>query len=77
MTNPAPGSPPRDGEGPSPDQSGRSDGAFKDGHPDVDWQGINRMRNLAAHHYHKVSHDLVWAALAARVPELGSRLSQN
>ena len=51
--------------------------AFKDTCPDVDWQGINRMRNLVAHHYDRVSHDLVWAALAVRIPELGSRLSAN
>ena len=50
---------------------------FKDTHPDVDWRGINRMRNLVAHHYDRVSHDLVWAALSVRIPELGSRLSQN
>ena len=51
--------------------------AFKDAHPDVDWRGINRMRNLVAHHYDRVSHDLVWAALSVRIPELGSRMSQN
>lgn len=51
--------------------------AFKDAHPDVDWRGINRMRNLVAHHYDGVSHDLVWPALSVRIPELGSRLSQN
>ena len=51
--------------------------AFKDTCPDVDWQGINRMRNLVAHHYDRVSHDLVWAALSVRLPELGSRLSTN
>lgn len=51
--------------------------AFKDSHPDVDWQGINRMRNLVAHHYDRVSHDLMWAALTVRIPELGSRLSPN
>lgn len=48
--------------------------AFKDEHPDVDWQGINRMRNLVAHHYDRVSDDLVWAALSVRIPDLGSRL---
>lgn len=50
---------------------------FKDRYPDVDWQGINRMRNLVAHHYARVSHDLVWAALSVRIPELGTRLSAN
>lgn len=50
---------------------------FKDCYPDVDWQGINRMRNLVAHHYDRVSHDLIWAALTVRIPELDSRLSAN
>lgn len=49
--------------------------AFKDRYPDVDWQGISRMRNLVAHHYDRVSHDLVWAALSVRIPELRARLS--
>lgn len=47
--------------------------AFKDEHPEVDWQGINRMRNLV-HHDDRVSHDLAWAALSVRIPELGSSL---
>lgn len=51
--------------------------AFKDRYPDVDWQGINRMRNLVAHHDDWVSHDLVWATLSVRIPELGARLSAN
>lgn len=48
---------------------------FKDERPDIDWQGINRMRNLVAHHYDRVSHDLMWAALTGRIPDLGSRLT--
>lgn len=47
---------------------------FKELHPDVDWRGINRMRNLVAHHDDRVSHDLVWAALTVRVPALGASL---
>lgn len=50
---------------------------FKDRYLGVDWQGINRMRNLVAHHYDKVSHDLVWAALSVRIPELGARLREQ
>ena len=49
---------------------------FKDAHPEVDWQGIHRMRNLVAHHYDRVSHDLVWVALTARIPGLGTTLAQ-
>ncbi len=39
-------------------------------HADVDWAGINRMRNLVAHHYDKVNDDLLWLALAVRIPKL-------
>ena len=39
-------------------------------HPEVDWAGINRMRNLEAHHDDKVNDDLLWTALAVRIPRL-------
>lgn len=43
---------------------------FKLAHPEVDWVGINRMRNLVAHHYDKVNDDLLWQAISVRVPHL-------
>ena len=43
---------------------------FKAQHPGVDWTGINRMRNLVAHHYDKVNDDLLWQALTVRIPKL-------
>jgi uncharacterized protein with HEPN domain len=43
---------------------------FKAQHPDVDWTGISRMRNLVAHHYDKVNDDLLWQALTVRIPKL-------
>lgn len=43
---------------------------FKTQHPEVDWIGINRMRNLVAHHYDKVNDDLLWEALVGRIPKL-------
>lgn len=43
---------------------------FKDGHPEVEWVKIQRMRNLVAHHYDKVQADFVWATLAHRIPAL-------
>lgn len=39
-------------------------------HSEVDWVGINRMRNLVAHHDDKVNDDLLWLAISARVPNL-------
>lgn len=43
---------------------------FKSRFPEVDWIGIQRMRNLVAHHYDKVNDDLLWQALTVRVPSL-------
>ncbi len=43
---------------------------FKAQHPSMDWTGINRMRNLVAHHYDKVNDDLLWQALTVRIPNL-------
>lgn len=43
---------------------------FKAEHEDVPWVAISRMRNLVAHHYDKVNDDVMWAALAVRVPEM-------
>jgi len=48
---------------------------FKADHPTVDWSGINRMRNLVAHHYDKVNDDLLWEALMVRIPALLDALS--
>ena len=47
---------------------------FKAEYPEVDWVGIGRMRNLIAHHYDKVEDELVFRALACRIPELLHRL---
>ncbi|HOC12785.1 MAG TPA: DUF86 domain-containing protein [Propionicimonas sp.] len=47
---------------------------FKAAHPDIDWAGINRMRNLVAHHCGKVNDDLMWQALTGRIPNLVNRI---
>jgi uncharacterized protein with HEPN domain len=47
--------------------------AFKTQHPEVDWVGINRMRNLEAHDA-KVNDDLLWQALTVRIPALLTEL---
>lgn len=48
---------------------------FKEDHSNVDWSGINRMRNLVAHHDDKVNDDLLWEALKVRIPALIKDLS--
>lgn len=47
---------------------------FKVQHREVDWVGINRMRNLVAHHRDLVNDDLLWQAIAVRVPALVAAL---
>ena len=42
--------------------------AYKDARPEIDWVRITRMRNLIAHHYDQVDDELVFTALARRVP---------
>jgi len=49
---------------------------YRGRHPEVDWAGINRMRNLVAHHYDKVNDDLLWTALTTRIPALLTELGQ-
>ena len=46
---------------------------FKAQHADVDWVGINRMRDLEAH-CDKVNDDLLWAAVTVRIPALLTEL---
>lgn len=43
---------------------------YKDERPAVDWAAITRMRNLVAHHDDRVNDDLLWTALAVRIPAL-------
>lgn len=44
--------------------------AYKEVHGDVEWVAISRMRNLVAYHDDKVNDDVMWAALASRVPRM-------
>lgn len=43
---------------------------FKARYPDVEWVKIQRMRNLAAHHYDKVLDEFVRETLRSRLPRL-------
>lgn len=40
-----------------------------DAHPDVPWRAMRGMRNIVAHQYQAVDHDIVWNALTGRLPE--------
>ncbi|NLE96401.1 MAG: DUF86 domain-containing protein [Propionibacterium sp.] len=50
---------------------------FRAQHPEADWIGLTRMRNLVAHHYDKVNDDLIWRALSVRIVELVATLERH
>lgn len=39
-------------------------------HPGIDWRGLQRMRNLVAHHCDNVASRVMWSALTDRIPAL-------
>lgn len=41
-----------------------------DAHPGVEWRKIRAMRNVVAHDYGRIDHDILWLALVRRVPHL-------
>ncbi len=43
-------------------------------HPDVDWAGFARMRDILTHQYFGVDLDIVWDAATREVPLLGARV---
>ncbi|SDN73871.1 hypothetical protein SAMN05216355_11228 [Actinomyces ruminicola] len=48
--------------------------SYKKQFPHVGWVGIMRMRNLITHHRDRVNDDLMFHALATRVPTKLARL---
>jgi uncharacterized protein with HEPN domain len=49
---------------------GRLPGELTDTHPEVEWRKIRAMRNIVAHEYDRVDHEILWQALDVRVPHL-------
>jgi uncharacterized protein with HEPN domain len=45
-------------------------GCFTEAHPKIPWKAMIGMRNLAAHGYHVMNFDIVWATAQTSVPEL-------
>lgn len=48
----------------------------RDRYPDVDWVGMQGMRNILVHDYAAVRLDLVWGVVRARIPVLVPRLRE-
>lgn len=50
--------------------AGRVSKAFRDAHPEVPWQRIIAQRNVLAHEYGDIQHDLMWKAATVHIPAL-------
>jgi len=48
--------------------------SFRQGHPEIDWQGVAGMRDKMIHGYDQVDLSRVWAAATVEVPELLAQL---
>lgn len=47
---------------------GRLPQEFTDDHPEVPWRAMKATRNLVAHEYEQIDYDIIWNALATRLP---------
>lgn len=47
---------------------------FTAAHPEINWRGIRGLRNVAAHDYKGMDHEILWEMLATRLPEVVKHL---
>jgi uncharacterized protein with HEPN domain len=45
---------------------------FVTDHPQVEWRKVKGMRNIVTHGYARIDYEVVWNALARRVPEIAA-----
>jgi uncharacterized protein with HEPN domain len=50
---------------------------YKAEHPDIVWRELIGMRNILAHGYFHVDHDIVWTAVTRDVPQLRADLTRT
>ncbi|MGM7646585.1 HepT-like ribonuclease domain-containing protein [Nocardia sp. JW2] len=49
---------------------------FMAAHPEVAWRGVKATRNLVAHNYDAVDHNILWNLLANRLPREATAVRQ-
>jgi uncharacterized protein with HEPN domain len=49
---------------------------FVDAYPDVSWRSMKATRNIFAHKYEQVDYEIIWNALAHRLPVEAQRVRQ-
>jgi uncharacterized protein with HEPN domain len=45
-------------------------------YPDVAWRSMKATRNIVAHKYEQIDYDIIWNALAHRLPAEADRIRQ-
>jgi len=43
---------------------------YREVHPEIPWKSIIAQRNVLAHEYGEIKHELIWKVVTTRVPEL-------
>ena len=49
---------------------------FRQSHPEIPWRSIIGQRNVLAHDYGDIKHDLIWRVVTERVPTLIDMLQE-
>ena len=48
--------------------------AFRDAHPDISWRKIIGQRNILAHEYGRIDHELLYHTAVDDIPELAQKV---
>lgn len=49
---------------------------FIDDHPNVEWAAMRAIRNIVAHDYSRIDHEIVWRALEERMPAVSGYIRE-
>jgi len=49
---------------------------YRQAHPEIPWQSIIAQRNVLAHEYGEIKHELIWKVATKRIPDLISSLER-